>query len=1210
MTLSRTSRNQSRNSIRQSASQASSSEQRGCMLDKDAANRNSRRRSRSPPPGRRTAGRERSLSPKRSDETPMSESNHGAGGSDDVKKLSMKERLAMWKKRKELGKGADSPVSSAAASPAEPPTRPMSPALSADDENNGSSQFVTAPSSVPSDNGQRSPSLVSASFGEQLAIADDADSSRKQLRIQPQSSNAGVKPKTDTGTSLATAKPKPIGKLGKIKAAGPAFGPRIKKMALSRPSPLASSVFGVDQDENDMSQDTSGNSNRRKLAPLSPFLSADFPATEEDAATNDVQSENPLDQRSELEKESALMDVDDANDEVDPLEEYMQNMESQAANTSVDAAGDRAVEGDIATSTDVRLEDPASKQTTLVEDDMDDMDYVDPDVEDVLALAAKRLKRKEIAAVDHSKMNYESFKRNFYIEPAELRNMDPAEVDRMRADLGGIKIRGVDPPKPAASWSHFGLPAACADVIKHQGFERPTPVQAQTVPAILSGRDVIGVAKTGSGKTLAFILPMLRHIKAQRPLAQGEGPIGLVMTPTRELAVQIHRECKPFLRPLGLRAVCAYGGSAIKDQIGELKSGCEIVVCTPGRLIDLLCANSGRVTNLHRVTYLVLDEADRMFDMGFEPQVSKIVQIVRPSRQTVMFSATFPRQIEALARKILRRPLEIVVGGRALIPPEVTMHAAVVETKDKFLRLLGILGESFNNNKETLVLIFVDRQEAADTLLRDLMRRGYVCNSLHGGKDQTDRDQAIIDFKNGVYSVLIATSVAARGLDVRGLTLVINYDCPNHMEDLVHRVGRTGRAGNKGDAYTFIAPEQDRYANEVVKAMRLSGLTPPDDVQELADMFLEKVRQGKERHSSSKSGFGGKGLEKLDKDRNMVKKIQKVTYGSADGEGLDDDDDDDEEAKQVELDSDGEIVVSAKTKPKAKGEQAKDGEVVRRVGKASDSRQQGVSSNQANGYGPPAIANGKQTTAAQTPVASVASDSTTAAVLAAQAAARRLNIGADSSIVAGGEGTRSSVPLSAVDQINQQLGISPTSLTHKRDSTSAGNPRARAANPSVRGAADGGSGGRDSSAWAGSSTSTPKTAGASVSGAHGGGTSAAGSGGAAAAAVPAVPVGVFGCELDINDYPQTARWKATNRDTLTQVIERTGVAITTRGIFVPAGKPVPEGERKLYLSIEGDSERAVEQAKAEIKRTLTDATIHIMEQDARTGGGSGRYSVV
>ncbi|KAJ2882073.1 pre-mRNA processing RNA-helicase, partial [Coemansia aciculifera] len=376
---------------------------------------------------------------------------------------------------------------------------------------------------------------------------------------------------------------------------------------------------------------------------------------------------------------------------------------------------------------------------------------------------------------------------------------------------------------------------------------------------------------------------MLRHIKAQRPLAANEGPIGLVMTPTRELAVQIHRECRPFLKPLGLRAVCAYGGSAIKDQIGELKRGAEIVVCTPGRLIDLLCANSGRVTNLHRVTYMVLDEADRMFDMGFEPQVTKIVQGVRPSRQTVLFSATFPRQMEALARKILRRPLEIVVGGRALIPPEVAQHVEVIEAKDRFVRLLSILGDTFNDNSETLALIFVDRQDAADGLLRDLLRRGYVCNSLHGGMEQMDRDQAISDFKNRVSSVLIATSIAARGLDVRGLNIVINYDCPNHMEDLVHRVGRTGRAGNKGDAYTFIMPDQDRYANEVVKALKLSGLTPPPDVQALADAFWEKVKQGKERHGG-KSGFGGKGLERLEKERTMAKKLQKIAYGAATGE--------------------------------------------------------------------------------------------------------------------------------------------------------------------------------------------------------------------------------------------------------------------------------------------------------------------------------------
>ncbi|KAJ1770174.1 pre-mRNA processing RNA-helicase [Coemansia sp. RSA 1813] len=1210
MTLSRSSRNHSRDSVRQRDSQSSNRTSRRWTSSTDTNSGNSRRRSRSPPPSsQRTARHERSPSPRRTAKGSAA-TKAGTSDSDDVRKLSVKERLAMWKKRKELEKGTGSPTSSAAESPVEPPTRPMSRTSSMADESNDSSRFVTAPSSVPSDHDQKSPTFTSASSGEQPTMANNSMATERQP--QPQSQQAGIKLKM----GLASSKAKPLGKFGKVKLAGPALGAKAKRTTLSRPSPLASSVFGADTDDNEVVLGLSGNGAKRKLVPLPPIASTDYQLVDGDTLTSNKAARPPVSQP--LSEKNMSMDVD-GNDEVDPLEEYMQNMESHAKHMAEGSTNGGAKEGGAATLGAINAHSSAANQA-LAEDDMDDMDDMDADVEDVLALAAKRLKRKEIAAVDHSKMKYESFKRNFYIEPAELRNMDPEEVDRMRADLGGIKIRGVDAPKPATSWSHFGLPAACADVIKHQGFEKPTPVQAQTVPAILSGRDVIGVAKTGSGKTLAFILPMLRHIKAQRPLAQGDGPIGLVMTPTRELAVQIHRECKPFLRPLGLRAVCAYGGSAIKDQIGELKRGCEIVVCTPGRLIDLLCANSGRVTNLHRVTYLVLDEADRMFDMGFEPQVSKIVQIVRPSRQTVMFSATFPRQMEALARKTLRRPLEIVVGGRALIPPEVTMHAAVLEAKDKFLRLLGILGESFNNNSETLVLIFVDRQEAADTLLRDLMHRGYVCNSLHGGKDQTDRDQAIIDFKNRVYSVLIATSVAARGLDVRGLNVVINYDCPNHMEDLVHRVGRTGRAGNKGDAYTFITPDQDRYANEVVKAMKLSELTPPDDVQELADLFLEKVRQGKERHSSSKSGFGGKGLEKLDKDRSMVKKIQKMTYGSADGDALDDDDEDeDEDDNHVELDSDGEIVVSSKRKAMAKGDQSKDGEVVRRLAKASDSRRPSVGSNPANGHGSTGIPNGKQAPALQTPAeASLTansanagaiapdggiSDATKAAILAAQAAARRLNIGAESrSHSAGNGGPQVSAPLSVVDQINQQLGISPISPTNKRDGVSSGgSSRGRGTNTPSRGA---GGGGRENGARTGSSasTTTAAAAGDSASGTHGGS--------ASTAATAAIPVGAFGCELDINDYPQTARWKATNRDTLTQIIEQTGVAITTRGIFVPPGKPVPEGERKLYLSIEGDAERAVEQAKTEIKRILTEATVHIMEQDARAGGGSGRYSVV
>lgn len=284
-----------------------------------------------------------------------------------------------------------------------------------------------------------------------------------------------------------------------------------------------------------------------------------------------------------------------------------------------------------------------------------------------------------------------------------------------------------------------------------------------------------------------------------------------------------------------LQAVCAYGGSPIKDQIAEMKKGAEIIVCTPGRMIDLLTANSGRVTNLKRVTYLVLDEADRMFDMGFEPQVMKIVNNIRPDRQTVLFSATFPKQMDSLARKILRKPLEITVGGRSVVAPEIDQIVEVRDEDSKFNRLLEILGQTYNEDPESRTLVFVDRQEGADNLLRELMRKGYLCMSLHGGKDQVDRDSTIADFKSGVVPIVIATSVAARGLDVKQLKLVINYDAPNHMEDYVHRAGRTGRAGNKGTCVTFITPEQDRYSVDIYRALKASDANMPKELEDLAN---------------------------------------------------------------------------------------------------------------------------------------------------------------------------------------------------------------------------------------------------------------------------------------------------------------------------------------------------------------------------------------
>lgn len=402
----------------------------------------------------------------------------------------------------------------------------------------------------------------------------------------------------------------------------------------------------------------------------------------------------------------------------------------------------------------------------------------------------------------------------------------------------------------------------------------------------MSGRDLIGIAKTGSGKTLAFLLPMFRHILDQPPLDELDGPIAIIMTPTRELCMQIGKDIKKFTKSLNLHAVCVYGGTGISEQIAELKRGAEIIVCTPGRMIDMLAANGGKVTNLRRVTYIVLDEADRMFDMGFEPQVMRIIDNVRPDRQTVMFSATFPRQMEALARRILQKPIEVQVGGRSVVCKEVEQHVVIIEEDHKFLKLLELLGLYHEHGS---IIVFVDKQENADILLKELMRAAYNCLSLHGGIDQFDRDSTIIDFKSGKVKLLIATSVAARGLDVKHLILVVNYDCPNHYEDYVHRCGRTGRAGNKGFAYTFITPEQSRYAGDIIRAFELAQVTVPEPLRNLWDSYKSKQEaEGKKVHTGG--GFSGKGF-KFDENEaaavNERKKFQKAALGLADSDDED-----------------------------------------------------------------------------------------------------------------------------------------------------------------------------------------------------------------------------------------------------------------------------------------------------------------------------------
>ncbi|XP_014670298.1 PREDICTED: probable ATP-dependent RNA helicase DDX46 [Priapulus caudatus] len=549
-------------------------------------------------------------------------------------------------------------------------------------------------------------------------------------------------------------------------------------------------------------------------------------------------------------------------EDVDPLDAYMQEVNNEVRTimghhhvAGKDAKMERVTR--IVSVAKVKAEE--KKKGELMQNDQDAMEYSSEEEEEDLkkkasALEASKSTAKKLEAVDHTKVTYQPFRKNFYVEVPEIARLSPEDVEVQRQELESIVVKGKGCPKPISQWAQCGVSKKILDSMKKQNYETPTPIQAQGIPAIMAGRDVIGIAKTGSGKTIAFLLPMFRHIMDQPPLETDDGPIALIMTPTRELAMQISRECKKFCRQLGVHPVCVYGGTGISEQIAELKRGAEIIVCTPGRMIDMLAANSGRVTNLKRVTYLVLDEADRMFDMGFEPQVMRIVENTRPDRQTVMFSATFPRPMEALARKVLNKPVEVQVGGRSIVAKEVDQKVLLIDEDDKFFKLLELLGVY---QEKGSVLVFVDKQENADILLKDLMKASYPCLSLHGGIDQFDRDSTIIDFKNGNISLLVATSVAARGLDVKQLVLVVNYDCPNHYEDYVHRCGRTGRAGNKGSAYTFITPDQERYVGDILRALELSGAPMPDELMEMSSTYKDRMK------SEGKKRGGGAGVFKV-----------------------------------------------------------------------------------------------------------------------------------------------------------------------------------------------------------------------------------------------------------------------------------------------------------------------------------------------------------
>ncbi|CAL9146814.1 DEAD-box ATP-dependent RNA helicase 24 [Musa acuminata AAA Group] len=476
-----------------------------------------------------------------------------------------------------------------------------------------------------------------------------------------------------------------------------------------------------------------------------------------------------------------------------------------------------------------------------------DAGMIEYDSDDNPIVVDKR-KIEPIPALDHSNIDYEPFNKDFYEEKPSISGMSDQDVTEYRKSLA-IRVSGFDVPKPIKLFEDCGFPTALMGAITKQGYEKPTTIQCQALPIVLSGIDIIGIAKTGSGKTAAFVLPMIVHILDQPELDKGEGPIGVICAPTRELAHQIFLETKKFAKPYGICVAAVYGGVSKLDQFKELKAGCEIVVATPGRLIDLL---KMKAVTMVRATYLVLDEADRMFDLGFEPQIRSIVGQIRPDRQTLLFSATMPYKVERLAREILSDPSRVTVGEVGMANEDITQVVNVIPSDaEKMPWLLERLPGMVDDGD---VLVFASKKTTVDEIEGQLIQKGFKVAALHGDKDQASRMDILQKFKSGIYHVLVATDVAARGLDIKSIKSVVNFDIARDMDMHVHRIGRTGRAGDKdGTAYTLITQKEARFAGELVNSLIAAGQDVPTELMDLA------MKDGRFRAKrDARKGSGGK----------------------------------------------------------------------------------------------------------------------------------------------------------------------------------------------------------------------------------------------------------------------------------------------------------------------------------------------------------------
>ena len=365
-------------------------------------------------------------------------------------------------------------------------------------------------------------------------------------------------------------------------------------------------------------------------------------------------------------------------------------------------------------------------------------------------------------------------------------------------------------------FDEFGLCAELLRAIAEEGYTEPTPVQNESIPPILRGQDIMAGAQTGTGKTAAFTLPMLEKLRhhANASVSPARHPVrALIIAPTRELAAQVFESIRTYGKYIPLRSACVFGGVNIDPQIAELRAGVEILVATPGRLLDHV---HQRTVNLGQVQILVLDEADRMLDMGFMPDIKRILALLPAKRQSLMFSATFPEDIKRLAAQMLKDPVRVQVAPSNAVTDLVAHSAFKVDEpyKREFLERL------IRDRDMRQVLVFTRTKISATRLARVLLRDGFPCAALHSDRTQQERTQALADFKDGKLQLLVATDIAARGLDIEQLPHVINYELPHNPEDYIHRIGRTGRAGQPGEAISLVARDEQESLASIEKLLK------------------------------------------------------------------------------------------------------------------------------------------------------------------------------------------------------------------------------------------------------------------------------------------------------------------------------------------------------------------------------------------------------